>query len=94
MAKIIDIVVTCSCWPHGHIMLANTHDRPPKIVNIFLFPRQYARISHRHIDQCEQTRILRHGIILRFGDFPHDLVIHTRRRTQIDSPVVTPINAD
>src|SRR5215210_1284888 len=49
IAVVVDGVVANSCWPRGLVVLADTHNRSPKIVYVLLIPRQDASVGHRDV---------------------------------------------
>ena len=42
-------LVPNSRWPRGVVLLADTQNRSPKIVDVLLIPRQDASVGHRDV---------------------------------------------
>src|ERR687898_2886966 len=90
---IIDRVIAHCCWTHGGVVLTNAYHRSPEVVDVFLFPRKDASITHRNVHQSEQSGVLFWGVSFCIGNLTHDLVVQARWRTQLSGSVISPIDA-
>jgi len=63
-------------------VFTNAHNGSPKIVAIFLFPCQNARIAHRRVDKGKQAGIIAFTVVLFHRHLTNDLIIKTRRRSE------------